>query len=166
MRGVKRSTMVWMLAFIPLVSAAAISPFQNSLLPQSAPVIAGKDLFPVFEKHSGMASWYSKTDPKINFRTASGEIFDDSDLTCASWYYPFGTLLRVTNLETGKSVLVRVNDRGPSKRLNRLIDLTKGAFSKIEDPGRGLARVSVKEMDLEEALEALDFKRLAHPIAG
>ena len=91
----------------------------------------------------GVASWYSERDPGINRFTASGEIFDDQKLTCASWYHEFGTLLKVTNLRNGKSVVCRVNDRGPHKRLGRLIDLTKTAFQRIADPRRGLVRVTV-----------------------
>lgn len=91
----------------------------------------------------GTASWYSETDPGINLHTANGEIFDDTQLTCASWHFPFGTYLKVINEGNGKSVVCRVNDRGPAKRLNRVIDLTKGAFSRIAPVRRGLIRVSV-----------------------
>nr|MBU1327823.1 septal ring lytic transglycosylase RlpA family protein [Candidatus Omnitrophota bacterium] len=92
----------------------------------------------------GKASWYSQNDPGILLTTANMEQFDDSELTCAIWDLPFNTILKVTNLENGKSVIVRVNDRGPAKRLNRTIDLTKQAFSKIADPDKGLADVSVE----------------------
>lgn len=93
--------------------------------------------------HYGIGSWYSESDPSINLHTANGEIFDDSKLTCASWHYQFGTYLKVTNLANQKSVVCRVNDRGPSKRLGRLIDLTKTAFHQIADLKKGLIRVSV-----------------------
>lgn len=95
-------------------------------------------------QHYGVASWYSENDPAINKHTANGEVFDDSKMTCASWEYPFGTRLEVKNLENGKSVICRVNDRGPSKRLERLIDLSKGSFRKIASTRRGLIRVSVR----------------------
>ncbi len=94
----------------------------------------------------GNASWYSQDDPGILLTTANMEIFDDSQLTCAMWDMPFNTILKVTNLENGKSIIVRVNDRGPAKRLNRTIDLTKTAFSKIADLEKGLADVSVEIM--------------------
>ena len=93
--------------------------------------------------HYGMASWYSEGDPYINIHTANGEIFDDSEDTCASWHYPFGELLLVTNLTNQKSVVCRVNDRGPAKRLGRVIDLTKSSFAKIASLRQGLLRVSV-----------------------
>ena len=94
----------------------------------------------------GLASWYSETDPGVLKTTANMEIFDDRQLTCAIWGVPFGTLLRVTNLENGKEVVVRVNDRGPAKRLvrkGRVIDLTKEAFSMIAHPKKGLVKVKV-----------------------
>jgi len=98
--------------------------------------------FPAIIK--GNASWYSQNDPGILLTTANMERFDDSELTCAMWDVPFNAILKVTNLENGKSVIVRVNDRGPAKRLNRTIDLTKAAFSKIADLDKGLADVSVE----------------------
>lgn len=92
----------------------------------------------------GIASWYSESDPGINRHTANGEIFNDKLLTCASWDYAFGTYLEIKNLENGKKVICRVNDRGPSKRLDRIIDLTRTAFKKIASPRKGLIRVSVR----------------------
>ena len=97
----------------------------------------------------GIASWYSEADAGINLHTANGEVFDDSQLTCASWNFPFGTYLKVTNRLNGKSVVCRVNDRGPHKRLERLIDLTKTAFRKIANPRQGLLRVSVTPVKLD-----------------
>jgi rare lipoprotein A len=94
----------------------------------------------------GKASWYSQNDPGILLTTANMERFDDSLLTCAVWDLPFNTILKVTNAENGKFVLVRVNDRGPAKRLNRAIDLTRQAFSKIADLDKGLIDVSVEIM--------------------
>ena len=90
----------------------------------------------------GIASWYGGGE-KLNLTTANGEVFDSAALTCASWDFPFGTLLNVTNRANGRSVQVRVNDRGPARRLNRLIDLSRGAFSEIADPDSGLAQVEV-----------------------
>jgi len=95
---------------------------------------------------TGKASWYSQNDPGILLTTANMEVFDDSQLTCAIWDIAFNTILKVTNLENGKSVVVRVNDRGPARRLNRAIDLTKQAFSQICDPEKGLIDVSIEIM--------------------
>jgi len=98
----------------------------------------------------GIASWYSETDRGINRRTANGEIFNDSKLTCASWDFHFGTQLKVTHLVSGKSVLCRVNDRGPRKRLGRLIDLTRAAFSELAPLRLGLIPVKVEVVDVTE----------------
>lgn len=97
--------------------------------------------------YKGIASWYSQEDPGVLETTANMEHFDDTKLTCAMWDLPFNTILKVTNLENGKSVLVRVNDRGPAKRLvreGRIIDLTKAAFSKISDLENGLINIKVE----------------------
>ena len=94
----------------------------------------------------GVASWYSRADRGVKKTTANMEKFSDKKHTCAAWNLPFNTLVRVTNLVNGKSVVVRVNDRGPAKHLvrkGRIIDLTKAAFLKIADPGDGLIPIKV-----------------------
>ena len=94
----------------------------------------------------GIASWYGEASPGILPTTANMDKFNEKDMTCAVWDLAFGTKLEVTNIENGKTVIVRVNDRGPAKRLckqGRIIDLTKGAFNKICDLGKGLTRVRV-----------------------
>jgi len=92
-----------------------------------------------------IASWYGGTE-KLNKHTANGEIFNPSLLTCASWDYPFGTRLKVTNLANGQNVTVRVNDRGPNKRLGRTIDLTRNAFSEIANTDEGLVLVKIEKV--------------------
>ena len=94
----------------------------------------------------GVASWYSQSDvlEVRNVRTANGEVFDDTAKTCASLSYPYNTLLKVTNIRNNKSVIVRVNDRGPHPKFNRILDLTLGAFCIIEDPDAGLCEVKVE----------------------
>lgn len=95
----------------------------------------------------GVASWYSEEDPGINTHTANNEVFDDTQLTAAMWEVPFNQLVRVTNLENGMSVVVRVNDRGPHKRLvqeGRIIDLSRKAFSDIAPLGQGLIPIQLE----------------------
>ena len=95
----------------------------------------------------GLASWYSESSPGIRPTTANMEIFDHEKMTCAIWDFPFDVLLEVTNVNNGKQVLVRVNDRGPAKRLcreGRVIDLTMAAFKKIADLDEGLVEVKVR----------------------
>ena len=151
-KGFKRSLMALMMLAVPIVSAQPISILQeNFYTPEIVKARIAKTSAKIgksaWEKkipvRFGIASWYSETDPGINRHTANGEIFNDSQLTCASWDFPFGTLLKVTNQTNGKSVVCRVNDRGPHKRLERLIDLTRTAFSRIASTRGGLIRVSV-----------------------
>jgi len=72
--------------------------------------------------------------------TASGERFDPAQLTAAHKTWKFGTRVRVTNPRNGKSVVVRINDRGPYID-GRCIDLSRAAFATIENPGRGVMTV-------------------------
>ena len=98
------------------------------------------------------ASWYSVESCKREGTSgimANGEILDDNKLTCASWDYDFGTLLKITNLENNKSVIVEVTDRGPAWRLyytSRTIDLSKKAFETIADLDKGVIRIIIKEI--------------------
>jgi rare lipoprotein A len=86
----------------------------------------------------GVASWYGKYfDGKP---TASGEPYDMNDLTAAHPSLPLGTFVKVTNLRNGRSVVVRVNDRGPVVD-GRIIDLSYNAAKVIEMRGRGVQRV-------------------------
>lgn len=81
--------------------------------------------------------------------TASGERFNENDLTCAMRRRDWGTKFKVTNLANGKSVIVRLNDFGPNKKLHdkgRVIDLSKGAFMKISSLKQGVIRVKVEEI--------------------
>ncbi len=88
----------------------------------------------------GIASWYG---PKFHGkRTASGEVFDMYRLTAAHPWLPFGTIVKVTNLENGLSVVVRINDRGPFVK-GRIIDLSYAAAKKIRMLRRN-ARVRVE----------------------
>lgn len=89
----------------------------------------------------GTASWYG---PGFQGRlTANGERFDQEELTAAHRSLPFGTRLRVTNQTNGKSVIVRVNDRGPYVG-KRVIDLSRGAAKKIGLVKSGTGRVKLE----------------------
>jgi len=85
----------------------------------------------------GKASWY-----KLGGTTASGEKADPKGLTAAHRTLPFGTLVNVTNLANGKSVTVRINDRGPFAK-GRVIDVTWAAAKKLGFVRKGITRVSV-----------------------
>ena len=89
----------------------------------------------------GTASWYG---PGFDGKqTANGEVFDTTKLTAAHQTLPFNTLLRVTNLENGRVVVVRVNDRGPFVG-GRILDLSQAAAEKLDMVGSGTARVRLE----------------------
>jgi hypothetical protein len=95
---------------------------------------------------TGIASWYGR---EFNGRhTASGEVFNENLATAAHRYLPFGTLVRVTNLNTNLSVTVRINDRGPFIH-GRIIDLSAGAARLIGLWSSGLAPVKIEIMGAE-----------------
>ena len=93
---------------------------------------------------TGQASWYGKAHQGA--LTASGERFDMHALTAAHRTLPFGTIVRVTHLKSGKSVNVRINDRGPF-RGGRIIDLSYEAARKLGFVARGTARVEITVVD-------------------
>ncbi|MGE0456042.1 MAG: septal ring lytic transglycosylase RlpA family protein [Vicinamibacteria bacterium] len=89
----------------------------------------------------GIASWYG---PGYHGKkTSSGEVYDMDALTAAHPYWAFGTRVRVTLLSTGKSVVVRINDRFPAHK-GRAIDLSRGAARRIGLIGPGTGRVRLE----------------------
>ena len=92
----------------------------------------------------GTASYYAEAFQ--GRKTASGERYNQKELTCAHTTLPFATKVRVTNLHNGRSVLVRVNDRGPFKK-GRIVDLSKAAARELKMLDRGTARVLVEYAD-------------------
>ena len=91
---------------------------------------------------TGVASYYHN---KFNGRkTASGEVFSNNKHTAAHRTYPFGTYLKVTNVANGKSVVVKVNDRGPFTK-GKDLDLSRKAFMQITDnPNKGNLQVLIE----------------------
>lgn len=89
--------------------------------------------------------------------TANGEVFNPMGLTAAHKYLPLLTHVQVTNLEIGRTVIVRVNDRGPFPSDHnpdsgkRIIDLSRGAAEQLGFVEQGTARVRVEVIDLESA---------------
>jgi len=96
---------------------------------------------------TGTASWYG--DPHHGRETASGEIFDKTKLTAAHRTLPFGTRVAVTNLDNGRTIEVRVNDRGPFVA-GRLIDLSESAARSLGAIGVGLMRVRIRVIALPD----------------
>lgn len=89
----------------------------------------------------GIASYYA--DDFHGKMTSNGEVFNMYDRTAAHRVFPFGTLVRVTNLENQKVVLVRINDRGPFKE-GRIIDLSLGAARELDLIQQGTGRVRLE----------------------
>lgn len=91
----------------------------------------------------GIASFYADHfDQKM---TANGETFKQQALTAAHPQFPFGTLVKVTNIQNGKSVTVRINDRGPYVA-GRIIDLSQAAFKRIATLDQGVVTVLVRPL--------------------
>lgn len=108
------------------------------------------------EKGSMTASWYG---PKFHGkRTASGEKYDQMGFTAAHRSYKFGTLLKLTNIKNNRTVIVRVNDRGPF-RSGRQLDLSKGAATELGMMNRGVVKLDVEEVTLSnETLPLIALK--------
>src|ERR1700737_1652434 len=107
-------------------------------------------------REEGMASWYG--DDFHGRLTANGEVFDMASLTAAHPTLPMPSYARVTNLSNGKSLVVRVNDRGPYHG-NRLIDVSNKAAELLEFKGNGVAHVRVEYVG-RAPLEGSDDRQL------
>lgn len=105
----------------------------------------------------GTASWYG--DDFHGKLTANGEIYDMQSLTAAHPTLPLPSLVRVTNLRNGKSVIVRVNDRGPFAK-ERIIDVSERAAEILEFKGQGTTEVKIELLrnDTDEMLQRLKIK--------
>ena len=128
--------------------------------------VKGKKYYPMSVEQAksyeetGIASWYGYETLSNNKgrMTANGEAFDPDQMTAAHKYLPLPTHVKVSNLENQRSIVVRVNDRGPfpSDRNpssgDRIIDLSSGAAKKLGFHKKGLARVKVEAIELKEAV--------------
>lgn len=90
---------------------------------------------------TGIASWYG---PGFHGNlTANGEVYDMYGISAAHKTLPFGTIVRVVEIETGRSIVVRINDRGPFIE-GRIIDLSKGAAEKLGIVEKGITKVGLR----------------------
>jgi rare lipoprotein A len=121
-----------------VVGLIALSPRSEARLSTS---LAHPRLSLILSQEIGLASWYGQ-ELQGNL-TASGEVYDLNGLTAAHQTLPFGTILRVTNLENWKSILLRVNDRGPHLG-RRVLDVSWAAAKRLEFIDSGTARVRVE----------------------
>lgn len=117
---------------------------------------------------TGIASWYG---PDFHGRnTANGEVYDQEGMTAAHKTLPFGTIVRVTNLDNGRQVTVRINDRGPYAK-GRVIDLSRAAAREVGMIGSGTARVRIDVLkpggpmigDLSREIFAVQIASLTDP---
>ena len=90
---------------------------------------------------TGMASFYAES--YNGKKTANGELYNSSHLTAAHKKLPFGTKVKVTNLSNGKTVKVKINDRGPFVT-GRIIDLTRAAAKKLDMVDAGVVKVKIR----------------------
>ena len=101
---------------------------------------------------TGLASWYG---PKFHGkRTASGEIFNQEKFTAAHPSLPWGSRVKVVNLANGKSVEVRINDRGPYGK-GRIIDVSRAAAKALDMVGQGITTVRLEWLSDSEAINDL-----------
>lgn len=124
-------------------------------------IVKGKSYYPMTVAaaqdyaETGLASWYGYETSKYGRMTANGEAFNPNGLSAAHKHLPLPTNVEVTNLENGRSIIVRVNDRGPfpsdhnAASGKRVIDLSMAAAKKLGFYEKGVARVRVKTIPLE-----------------
>ncbi|MEM7172096.1 MAG: septal ring lytic transglycosylase RlpA family protein [Pseudomonadota bacterium] len=122
------------------MAAAACSGQGDPLAPNSGAGNSASTAGEVFEE-TGLASWYGE---RYHGRTtASGETFDMHAMTAAHKALPFGSVVRVTDLSNGRSVVVTINDRGPFVP-GRIIDLSRKAAQKLGFLDDGVTQVGIK----------------------
>ena len=112
--------------------------------PSSTPEVSQDDNRTAIYAETGLASWYGP--PYHNRKAANGEIYDMHQLTAAHKTLPLNSIVRVTNVATGKSVVVRINDRGPFIG-TRIIDLSYAAARAIDVWRAGVAKVRVEVLE-------------------
>lgn len=123
-----------------LLIAACAGP-RSGELPTPHPVVVGYE-------ESGAASWYGRR--HHGRRTASGEGYDMNQLTAAHRSLPFGTWVRVENLENGRTAKVRINDRGPVAE-GRILDLSRAAAEVLGAKGPGIIPVRLRVIPVPDA---------------
>jgi rare lipoprotein A len=168
MEFIKQTSMnvLFMLAFSASVSIAEIplqvGPNENTVAnPDSIAIELNEEYAALrlpksrmIEFNEGMASWYG---PGFHGRkTANGEIYNQYALTAAHRTLPFNTMVRVENLNNGKSVIVRINDRGPYVG-KRVIDVSKKVAEELDMINTGLARVKLHIVDPKPTFTPIEY---------
>jgi rare lipoprotein A len=130
-----------LLLLVGVAGCTARNPPGAPQVPQPAIPAPPQEALRPFFSEEGMASWYGNA--HRNKTTANGEHFDQSDLTGAHRSLPFNTVVRVTDLKSGKTVKVRINDRGPFVK-GRIIDLSTAAAAALGTASNGIGRVRIE----------------------
>ena len=136
-----RRFLCFILLLLPLVSCAPRAAPTRPAPPAATRATPADTRESILE---GLASWYGPG--FVGRRTANGEIFTSAELTAAHKTLPFNTRVRVTRLDNGRSVVVRINDRGPFKP-GRVIDLSRVAALELDLIRSGVARVRLEVLD-------------------
>ncbi len=110
-----------------------------------APAAPAADERPALEVLRGRASYYS--DRLAGRHTANGDVYDPTQLTAASRDLPFGTIVRVVREDTGASVVVRINDRGPHRDHTRILDLSRAAAEALDMIRAGVVGVRAEILE-------------------
>jgi rare lipoprotein A len=138
----------------PNSKAASRAPEEPSSEANSEPDIAEpevpKDTKPILTE-TGMASWYGP--PYHNRRGSNGEVYNMNAMTAAHRTLPLGTIVRVTNVKTGDSALVRITDRGPFIP-GRVLDLSLAAARKVDVYQPGVAKVKVEVLETPSPIDS------------
>jgi rare lipoprotein A len=135
-----------------LAACSAPAPRDRPALTTTTPAAVTPDLRPAPTSpprfaQEGLASWYGKRFHKK--KTASGERYDMHELTAAHRTLPLATVVRVTNLSNNRTVVVRINDRGPFRR-GRVIDLSASAAEELDMRGDGVVPVRIEVFDADQ----------------
>ena len=118
---------------------------ENVVSVEEETITADRSLVEFVDKGSMKASWYG---PGFHGRkTANGEVYDQMSFTAAHKSLKFGTLLKITNLKNNKSVVIRINDRGPYIH-GRDLDLSKAAALELGMVRKGVAKIKVEEIKI------------------
>jgi rare lipoprotein A len=156
--GLRRSPQTIGVVFLALIASASCGHKKRSVVQvPSAPqrrAPAPQQPLPVGYAEEGIASWYGI--PYNGRRAADGEIYNMETLVAAHRLMPFNTWLQVTNLSNGKSVAVRIIDRGPFID-GRIIDLSKAAARQIDLLGPGIGRVRLQVISAPGDVPSNDF---------
>lgn len=122
------------------------------LLFLSIPVLSNSQSNEAIRKNGKASYYHDKFQGRV---TSNGEQYDKNDFTAAHLTLPFNSIVHVLNKKNGKSVIVRINDRGPFKK-SRIIDLSKSAAEKIEMVPLGIVPVKIRVMTLLDKLALTD----------